>query len=87
MASSDRTDPSIEDPNLFSEALLVPVVLIGTNGDDVLTYFTSGIPNYVGGNGQQGAVMSGLAGNDQLLGSFGADVMSGGDGNDFLRGH
>ena len=62
---------------------VVPLELIGTSDDDVLTGgngddFLSGL----GGND----ILQGLAGRDEILGGSGDDLITGGEGNDTVRG-
>jgi subtilisin family serine protease len=64
-------------------AIVPPVELIGTEGDDVLTG-TNGADLISGLGGND--ILQGLGGNDQISGGSGNDLISGGDGQDTLAG-
>src|SRR5687768_6130121 len=71
-------------------APIVPVTLIGGNGNDVLLG-SPGADTLDGGGGRDHLdgragddVLRGNAGNDTLLGAAGTDTLYGGRGNDFL---
>jgi hypothetical protein len=66
-------------------------VIVGTEGDDVISIGTSAIVYGRGGNdtisgNQQGDCLLGEGGNDVLYGGNGGDFLLGGDGDDQLYG-
>jgi len=67
--------------------VVIPVIFLGTPGDDYLVFFDGTIPTYSAGTDYLGAVYSAGDGNDMLSGSFGPDAMNGGNGNDFIKGY
>lgn len=71
------------DGTAWSKADLLAKVLLGSDGNDVLTgYASDDIVVGAGGND----TLDGGVGNDVLDGGTGADSLSGGDGNDDLSG-
>ena len=62
---------------------VVPLELIGTNGDDILTGGTGNdLLSGLGGDD----ILSGLDGRDEIFGGSGDDLITGGDGNDTISG-
>ena len=62
---------------------VLPLELIGTNGEDILTAGTG--DDFISGLGGDD-ILSGEAGRDEILGGSGDDLITGGDGNDTIRG-
>jgi Ca2+-binding RTX toxin-like protein len=76
-------------PNISTTtaSVTIPVIFLGTEGDDFLKFFGSTIPSYSPGNTYLGSIFTGYGGNDVMLGSHGHDSMGGGSGNDFFKGY
>jgi len=65
----------------FPDLSLLPLDLVGTDGDDVLTG-RNGDDNISGGDGDD--ILTGAGGNDHINGGSGKNTINGGDGHDYI---
>lgn len=87
MTKSNEPGLPISESTSVALDVTVPVVLFGTEQDDVLRFYLDGVPNYSTSAEYLGAVITAYGGHDVLLGSHGGDAMNGGAGNDFFKGY